>query len=280
MGTVLGVVNTSGAEIARYVSDDFGNPQVVVGGSPNPFRFAGAFLDSETGLVQMRGRYYDPSFGRFLTQDVNPGNPYSYCRNNPASLSDPSGWGSNPFPWLAVQEGYEETNLTLLKYLCGPATDAYNYIMSFANDKKIWELINLINSPTSGEQIARIAEFFEGANISTWKATHPGVGAFPCTDFVNLVLRLSGAVSANFNPSPTEAYNEYSKLFEKMGQQAIDVRGALYIVYRPGPSEVLVLHAGFFVDDFQIIGVDPLTGNSISRQGWTIIWKALAPWVP
>ncbi|MEI9478031.1 MAG: RHS repeat-associated core domain-containing protein, partial [Deltaproteobacteria bacterium] len=68
------------------------NPQAVVGSSPNPFRFAGAFLDSETGLCQMRGRYYDPSFGRFLTQDVNPGNPYSYCRNNPTSMSDPSGW--------------------------------------------------------------------------------------------------------------------------------------------------------------------------------------------
>ena len=92
VGTVLGVVNTSGTEIARYVGDDFGNPQAVVGSSPNPFRFAGAFLDGETGLYQMRGRYYDPSFGRFLTQDVNPGNPYSYCRNNPTSSSDPSGW--------------------------------------------------------------------------------------------------------------------------------------------------------------------------------------------
>jgi RHS repeat-associated protein len=92
LGTVLGVVNSSGTEIARYTTDDFGNSLGVVGSSPNPFRFAGAFLDSETGLYQMRGRYYDPNLGRFLTVDINPGNPYSYCGNNPTSKTDPSGW--------------------------------------------------------------------------------------------------------------------------------------------------------------------------------------------
>ena len=40
----------------------------------------------------MRGRYYDPLMGRFLTQDILPGNPYSYCKNNPVSMVDPSGW--------------------------------------------------------------------------------------------------------------------------------------------------------------------------------------------
>jgi RHS repeat-associated protein len=92
----------TGTEIARYVSDDFGNPQGVVGSSPNPFRFAGAFLDSETGLYQMRGRYYDPAFGRFLSRDINPGNSYSYCRNNPASMSDPSGWANSWGGWIPV----------------------------------------------------------------------------------------------------------------------------------------------------------------------------------
>ncbi|MBC7344838.1 MAG: RHS repeat-associated core domain-containing protein, partial [Clostridia bacterium] len=55
-------------------------------------KLAGSFFDCESGLYQMRGRHYDPLMGRFLTQDLGPGNPYTYCKNNPVSMVDPSGW--------------------------------------------------------------------------------------------------------------------------------------------------------------------------------------------
>ncbi|MGB9873179.1 MAG: hypothetical protein ACPLYD_16170, partial [Anaerolineae bacterium] len=211
---------------------------------------------------------------------ILPGNPYSYCKNNPVSMVDPSGWWAEATQRFRV-DGGPGTFYELLKYLCGPATDAYVYCLNLPNEKKL-DLLSLIGGgPPSGEQIARLAEFFKGVDISHWKGTH-GEEAFPCTDFINLILRLSGTVGADFNPSPTEAYNTYSLLFEKdIRKQAIDTRGALYIVYRPDPlSGNLVLHCGVFVNDFQIIGVDPFTGDSISSQGWTIIWKALAPWAP
>jgi len=62
-------------------------------------------LDDETGLMYYNARYYDPSLGRFITADtVVPSatdleslNRYSYCRNNPVNMVDPSGhkwsWG-------------------------------------------------------------------------------------------------------------------------------------------------------------------------------------------
>ncbi|MBR4810699.1 MAG: RHS repeat-associated core domain-containing protein, partial [Bacteroidaceae bacterium] len=51
------------------------------------------------GLIDMRGRMYDPVLGRFLSPDAfvqAPTNPqnfnrYSYCLNNPLKYSDPSG---------------------------------------------------------------------------------------------------------------------------------------------------------------------------------------------
>jgi len=92
LGSILGAVNASGTELVQYDPDDFGNSLGQYGASANPFGFGGAFYDSESGLYQMRGRYYDPSLGRFLTVDINPGNPYSYCGNNPVSRADPSGW--------------------------------------------------------------------------------------------------------------------------------------------------------------------------------------------
>ncbi|MDP3912939.1 MAG: RHS repeat-associated core domain-containing protein, partial [Bacteroidota bacterium] len=56
-------------------------------------------------LVNMNGRVYDPVIGRFLSADPLIQNPenlqslnrYSYCLNNPLSMTDPSGysWLSN-----------------------------------------------------------------------------------------------------------------------------------------------------------------------------------------
>ncbi|MBO6078374.1 MAG: RHS repeat-associated core domain-containing protein [Bacteroidaceae bacterium] len=51
------------------------------------------------GLIDMRGRMYDPALGRFLSPDAfvqSPTNPqnfnrYSYCLNNPLKYTDPSG---------------------------------------------------------------------------------------------------------------------------------------------------------------------------------------------
>ena len=35
----------------------------------NPFRYSGEYFDEETGFYYLRARYYDPSVGRFLTED-------------------------------------------------------------------------------------------------------------------------------------------------------------------------------------------------------------------
>ncbi|HWA73369.1 MAG TPA: RHS repeat-associated core domain-containing protein [Polyangiaceae bacterium] len=66
--------------------------------------FTGHEHDSELGLINMRGRLMDPRLGRFVTADpfvMNPFdtaglNRYSYVRNNPLSLTDPSGFSENP----------------------------------------------------------------------------------------------------------------------------------------------------------------------------------------
>jgi len=54
----------------------------------------------EFNLINMNGRIYDPAIGRFLSPDpfvqnignANSFNRYAYCRNNPLSYFDPSGY--------------------------------------------------------------------------------------------------------------------------------------------------------------------------------------------
>lgn len=62
--------------------------------------YTGHEMDDEVGLINMKGRIYDPALGRFLSADPHiqaPGdsqsyNRYSYVKNNPLSYTDPSGY--------------------------------------------------------------------------------------------------------------------------------------------------------------------------------------------
>ena len=117
----------SGTErAATYDYDAFGNTLIEEGEINNPIRYSGEYLDEETGLIYLRARYYDPSVGRFISEDThwNPinmiygdnsdkdnsvpnisaimqsSNLYVYCTNNPIMLVDPTGEYNR---WRAVE---------------------------------------------------------------------------------------------------------------------------------------------------------------------------------
>ena len=62
-------------------------------GTPDPFGYCGEYTDSETGLIYLRNRYYDPELGRFINVDpiFSGANWYAYCSGNPVRYADPSG---------------------------------------------------------------------------------------------------------------------------------------------------------------------------------------------
>jgi len=67
-------------------------------------RFTDKPVSATTGLYYDYPRWYDPSIGRFITQDPLPGyasdpqshNPYVYVENTPTSLVDPTGAYDEP----------------------------------------------------------------------------------------------------------------------------------------------------------------------------------------
>jgi len=84
--------------VNTYFYDTFGDDSPASSETVlNPFHYTARELDSETGLYFYRARYYDPLFGRFLTEDptgVGGMNGYAYSENRPTSLVDPAGLAS------------------------------------------------------------------------------------------------------------------------------------------------------------------------------------------
>ena len=98
-----------------YSYDAFGN-QTGETEDSNPFRYAGEYWDSESGLIYLRARYYDSGVGGFTSADTHwnvgnmiygdnaentvpditaimqSGNLYVYCMGNPVNFADPSGF--------------------------------------------------------------------------------------------------------------------------------------------------------------------------------------------
>ncbi|MFN7172423.1 MAG: RHS repeat-associated core domain-containing protein, partial [Fimbriimonadaceae bacterium] len=65
----------------------------VTDGSQRYVANLGHMADDESGLIYMRARYYEPSTGRFISEDParDGKNWFVYCKNNPISEVDPSG---------------------------------------------------------------------------------------------------------------------------------------------------------------------------------------------
>jgi RHS repeat-associated protein len=95
LGSVTSLSNSAGALAQTYTFDSFGKQTATTGSLTNPFQYTGREFDSETGIYYYRARYFDPSAGRFLSEDrlrfQGGANFYRYAQNNPLVWIDPSG---------------------------------------------------------------------------------------------------------------------------------------------------------------------------------------------
>jgi RHS repeat-associated protein len=101
LGSVRRLVDTTGTSFGVAGYDVFGATRSGAG-SVGAFGFTGEQTDP-TGLLFLRARQYNPSFGRFMSPDAGIGasgslgtNPYIYAADNPVNLTDPSGRFAEP----------------------------------------------------------------------------------------------------------------------------------------------------------------------------------------
>jgi RHS repeat-associated protein len=92
LGSILRLTDVTGDVVSEYRYDSWGRIET---GSDPEYAFAGREWDSELAAYYYRNRYYDPSQGRFLSEDpiglAGGWNLFRYADGNPTNLFDPFG---------------------------------------------------------------------------------------------------------------------------------------------------------------------------------------------
>jgi RHS repeat-associated protein len=206
LGSITSLTDPTGAVAATYTYDSFGFLTNSTGSATNWFRYTARQFDSDTALYNYRARYYDPTTGRFLSEDparFDAGiNFYSYALNSPISWKDPSGRnvtvyyypGSplNPFGHvgLAVNDNPSVGFYPLVDLL--PTNVAYGPGIVKADTQTP---TNWVTVPTTPEQDAAIQQYinshggFSNGNYSFVSRN--------CTRFVEKALAAGGVASSN-----------------------------------------------------------------------------------
>jgi RHS repeat-associated protein len=108
---------TNGINTAResYRYDAFGLPTITVGAGQQPinnrFLFTGREWNATYGFYEYRARAYNPTLGRFMSEDPNgfdagDYNLYRYCANDPLDRVDPMG----------LEDFYPDAHITAYAY--------------------------------------------------------------------------------------------------------------------------------------------------------------------
>ncbi len=121
-GSTRLITNSAGTKEAAYTYGPYGELVASAGTATTALGYDGQYTNSDTGLIYLRAREYDPATAQFIS--VDPASavtqaPYTYASDNPLNHGDPTGLSSwNPFSESFWTEGnfISESSLNPIPY--------------------------------------------------------------------------------------------------------------------------------------------------------------------
>jgi RHS repeat-associated protein len=211
LGSITSLSNSSGALSNSYSYDAYGRATAMSGSVTNSLRFTGREYDTETGLYYYRARYFDPSVGRFLTEDRSKLEPnlsfYTYVGNSSENFIDPSGFEKQRYEPAGVVSG----NHSLIE----PFLDGFNAAMNVLKGNK------------------KCRDFFGCQGEDTLLATH------------YRILPMGGSAGAATNAKDDVFINAHGAMFQNTATVVLGnnrVTGALTFASVSDLQAFIVLH--------------------------------------
>lgn len=96
-GSTRLLTNQAGSASGTYTYTPYGQTEGHTGTVTTPLGYGGQYTSSDTGLIYLRARVYDPATAQFMSVDplvAETGEAYGYAGQNPVNAGDPTGtWG-------------------------------------------------------------------------------------------------------------------------------------------------------------------------------------------
>ena len=139
-GSIIAASTSTGAYAWFKTFDEYGyestlTPQPGVTQTTTRFAYAGEYQDPDTGLYNLRARWFEPETGSFLNIDPalgSTGEAYSYASSNPLSRVDPLGlWATNNGWWYSIADGLAGFGDTYTAGITQKIRSSFNSIFGF-----------------------------------------------------------------------------------------------------------------------------------------------------
>lgn len=90
-GSTRLLTSSTGVKEASFAYDAYGNTTGTTGTAKTPLGYDAQYTSSDTGLIYLRARVYDPATAQFLSVDPIEAisrAPYNYADDNPLNYGD------------------------------------------------------------------------------------------------------------------------------------------------------------------------------------------------
>jgi RHS repeat-associated protein len=174
-GSTRMLTNSTGEDKGAYTYGPYGNTEEHTGTATTPLEYDAQYTSTDTGLIYLRAREYDPTSAQFLTVDskeASTGASYSYGGDNPVNEDDPSG--------LSEEENDAADN---------SASQDIPIFWYFVFDGNIPDYFKFIYNPQSWKPIPTI--------FDTMNTEAPTIASFSCGGISDLPPIESGSNAIN-----------------------------------------------------------------------------------